>query len=290
MPYYLFAKDYGAGIIPDDPNWIYCENPDKPQRVAICAIAKMENIYIREWVEHHLTLGVDKIFLYDNNDINGENFYDVIPDYIDEGRVELVDYRGKKTEDVKLSVQVQAYQDCYDRYSSSYDWIAFIDCDEFIHLEHHKNIKTFLSQSKFNEFKIVCMNWKIMDDNGLIEYDSRPCMERFTHPSTTIDAKNQNMFIKSIVRGGLTHEDVDWIKSGFSHNPIYKHNGEYNIEICCDMNGNPHPFLSWEENSHLCYEPGQIYPPNYDEGWLIHFKYKTIEEFVRFKMVRLYPD
>ncbi len=38
----------------------------------------MENHYIREWIEYYLNLGVDKIFLYDNNDINGEKFEDEI--------------------------------------------------------------------------------------------------------------------------------------------------------------------------------------------------------------------
>ena len=40
-------------------------------KTALCAIAKNENLYIREWVEHYKNIGVSKIFLYDNNDING---------------------------------------------------------------------------------------------------------------------------------------------------------------------------------------------------------------------------
>ena len=49
-----------------------------PLNIALCAIAKNENLYIREWVEHYKNIGVSKIFLYDNNDIDGERFEEVI--------------------------------------------------------------------------------------------------------------------------------------------------------------------------------------------------------------------
>lgn len=37
-------------------------------KVAICVIARLENNYLREWVEYYLKLGVDTIFLGDNNE------------------------------------------------------------------------------------------------------------------------------------------------------------------------------------------------------------------------------
>ena len=37
---------------------------------AICAIAKNENNYINDWVNWHINIGFDHIYLYDNNDIN----------------------------------------------------------------------------------------------------------------------------------------------------------------------------------------------------------------------------
>ena len=40
---------------------------------------------------------MNKIYLYDNNDINGEKFEDVIDDYIKSGFVEINDWRGRLT-------------------------------------------------------------------------------------------------------------------------------------------------------------------------------------------------
>lgn len=46
--------------------------------VALCVIAKNENLYINEFITYYKKLGIRKIFLYDNNDKYGENFTDVI--------------------------------------------------------------------------------------------------------------------------------------------------------------------------------------------------------------------
>ena len=46
-------------------------------KVCVCAIGKEENKYAREFVEHYKKYGIDKIFIYDNNDSNGENFYEI---------------------------------------------------------------------------------------------------------------------------------------------------------------------------------------------------------------------
>ena len=37
-------------------------------KVYVCALAKNEHLYINEWVNHYVKLGVDKIFIFDNDD------------------------------------------------------------------------------------------------------------------------------------------------------------------------------------------------------------------------------
>ena len=43
---------------------------------------KNENRYIKEFVEHYKKYGVDKIFLYDNNNVDGERLENIIGEYI----------------------------------------------------------------------------------------------------------------------------------------------------------------------------------------------------------------
>ena len=58
-------------------------------RVCVCTLGKNENKYIKEFVQHYENYGVDKIFLYDNNDIDGEIFENVINDYYEKGFIDI---------------------------------------------------------------------------------------------------------------------------------------------------------------------------------------------------------
>ena len=49
----------------------------KDLKVCLCTLGKNENRYIREFVEFYKNYNVDQIYLYDNNDIDGERFEDV---------------------------------------------------------------------------------------------------------------------------------------------------------------------------------------------------------------------
>ena len=117
---------------------------NKNIKVCICTMGKEENKYIREFVQFYEDIGVDKIFLYDNNDINDEHFEDVIDDYITKGYVEIKNWRGIER------AHFAALNDCYLSYNNIYNWLIFYDIDEFIHLSNYSNIKDFLSEKKFN--------------------------------------------------------------------------------------------------------------------------------------------
>ena len=75
-------------------------------------------------------MGVDKIFIYDNNEKNGEKFDDVLSEYIKEGFIEIFNYRGK------IAPQLTVFEQCYNKYKKEYDWLIFFDIDEFIHLSN----------------------------------------------------------------------------------------------------------------------------------------------------------
>ena len=121
-------------------------------RICKCTLAKEENRYIREWVQHYEKYGVDKIYLYDNNDINGEHFDSVINDYIKKDYVQIFNWRGK----TKLVYKVM--NECYELNNESYDWLIFYELDEFIHLSNFENIKDFLNQKKFDKCQIRFVN------------------------------------------------------------------------------------------------------------------------------------
>jgi hypothetical protein len=169
--------------------------------IAMCSIAKKENLYIEEFVEHYKNLGFKKIFLYDNNELGGENFSEVLGNYINNNFVEIKNYRGM------LSPQKKAYNDCYVNNNINYDWIAFYDIDEFLYIINYTNINKFLSLPKFKKCSSILINWKYYGDNNNIYYEPKPVQYRFTQPFTFLKNKTNDKYFfsaaKSIVKGGL---------------------------------------------------------------------------------------
>lgn len=45
---------------------------------AVVCICKNEENYIKEWIDHYFSLGFDKIFVCDNNDVGNDSMYDII--------------------------------------------------------------------------------------------------------------------------------------------------------------------------------------------------------------------
>ena len=71
-------------------------------KVCLCTLAKNENKYIKEFVEHYKKYGVDKIYLYDNNDINGEKLEDAIDEYVKNDFVKILNGEDKNRLYIKL--------------------------------------------------------------------------------------------------------------------------------------------------------------------------------------------
>ena len=191
-------------------NLYYLKKNTFNEKVCICTVGKKENKYILEYVEHYKKYGVDKIYLYDNNDIDGEHFESVINDYIQEGFVELLNWRGKET------VIRGAMNDCYKRNNKSYDWLIYYELDEFIHLSNYSNIKHFLHEKKFNKCHIIHLNLLIHNDNNQLYYENKSLFERF--PKIVPKELVPMLQVKMIIKGGIN--DLQIISTALSTSNI----------------------------------------------------------------------
>ena len=173
-------------------------------KICICTLGKEENRYIREFVKYYENYDIDKIFLYDNNNINGERFEEIIKDYIDKGLVKIIDWRGKNKS------MIRVWNDCYLKNYKKFDWMIFYDIDEYIYLKNYTSIKTFLNEPKFKNCQKIYLNWVIHTDNDLIYYDNRSLHERF--PEVERNAKYNKMdcysSVKSILRGHIPNVKI----------------------------------------------------------------------------------
>ena len=159
-------------------------------KTALCVICKDENKYIKEYINYYYHLGINKIFLYDNNDINGENFENIISIDIENKFVKLINYRGL------YKPQKKAYNDCYINNNKYYNWIAFYDADEFLSIINYTNINKFLSLPKFNNCSSILINWKYYGDNNNLYYENFSVQKRFKKPFYFNKKKKILLFFK----------------------------------------------------------------------------------------------
>lgn len=231
----------------------------KQLKTAVVCIVKNEGQYLREFVEYYKNLGFTRIIMYDNNDIDGETVYPVINDYIASGYVILYNVRGLR------AIQMAAYYEAYNKYYKEYDWFAFIDCDERIVLNRHKNISEYLSQERFNDAEGITLFWKCYTDGNMIYNDGRPLMHRFTEESKTNRVLNViNKFSKYIIRGNI---DKVANNSNYFFDPH-----AMPLDKMYDCNGNKYTVFYCPKND-----------PVYGDAYVNHYMTKTISEFIKQK-------
>lgn len=226
-------------------------------RTAICAIAKNENDYILEWAEYHLGLGFDKIFVYDNNDPGDDSLLSVLGDLCASSRIEILDWRGRK------DFQLAAYNDCYCCRADGFDWLAFIDIDEFVTFGPDAgtdNINVFLAGAP-ESADAVELNWMMFGDCGIARKGEGGVISRFRVPLEL--SNSDNLHVKTIARTGRSLK--------FEKNPHVMEGGSGLVVDDC--------FREVPES-------GPFKTPSYSRLYIRHYGTKTVEEFIRNKISR----
>lgn len=154
--------------------------------LAVCAIAKDEGPYFKEWIDWHLKMGVEKFYIYDNESTDSTK--EVLKPYIDAG---IVDYRYFPG----YRMQIAAYDDCLEKHRYDARWIAFIDLDEFIVPLKDQSVPEFLK--RFEDFPAVEINWLIYGSGGARKKEPGGVMDRFKCHS--LPGHRLNRHVKSIV-------------------------------------------------------------------------------------------
>lgn len=154
--------------------------------LAVCAIAKNEGPYFKEWLDWHLSQGVEKFYIYDNESTDETRA--VLEPYIQAGQVDYQYFPGHRR-------QLAAYDDCLSRHRLEARWLAFIDLDEFIVPLKDSSIPEFLRRCE--GFAGVEVNWLIYGSGGRQKRTPGGVMERFRFHSKADHRLNRH--VKSIV-------------------------------------------------------------------------------------------
>lgn len=225
----------------------------KNVKILLCTIAKQENKYIKEFIEYYKNMKINKIIIFDNNDIDGEYLEEVLYNEKKNNFIKIVNFRGLK------HPQIKALNKCYQNYNKYFEWIAFFDIDEFLYIKNYTNLNKFLSLPQFNKCQSIIINWKYFGDNNNLFYEPKPLKERFNKEFDIrkIEINEKYIFYysagKSIIRGGL--------KLKWGHFPHYIDNN-----IKCRPNGEI-------INNYFS-------PPQYSTAYISHYFSKSTEEFI----------
>jgi Glycosyltransferase family 92 len=128
---------------------------DSQSYLSIVAIYRDEAVYLREWLEFHRIVGVERFFLYDNFSLDEHR--EILAPYIDEGSVVVHDWPV-------FPGQIPAYDDALRRHGHESRWIAFIDLDEFLFSPTLEPLPEILRD--YEAHAGVLANWAMFGSSG----------------------------------------------------------------------------------------------------------------------------
>jgi hypothetical protein len=179
----------------------------KKTKVVVSCPIKGDNEYLIEFTEHYVNLGFDKIVFYDNNDDDMIDPCEVFENYNKKNKVEIFDYRNYSFDD---SWHRKIFFTYYD-----FDWVLFVDDDEFLELKKHDNIKDFISSFDDHVTKIAFNNLHF-GDNDKIYYEDGLVQDRFSIP-LPLDSGTDNYLFNCAVKSLLKKVNIQDIHNINAH-------------------------------------------------------------------------
>jgi glycosyltransferase involved in cell wall biosynthesis len=159
-------------------------------RAAICAIAKNEGPYLKEWVAYHHLVGFEPILVYDHE--STDDSAKTLARLAERGLAERVAWSAPPDE----KPQWLAYEDGLRRLQGRADWVAFIDLDEFVVLPRHAGIQAFLAD--YGHLEAIAVNWLMFGSAGHARHEPGLVIERFTRCAERKFSGNKS--IKTLAR------------------------------------------------------------------------------------------
>lgn len=216
-------------------------------RTAIIAIAKNEELYIKEWLEYHFNLGFNKIIVCDNDDTP-------ILKRFESDQVIVEECAGDDNHQPKV------YTNMFAKYRNQFDWILFIDIDEFLVLEEG-DVNSFLSSIPY-EARIIRLSCRHFTDNDELDVidGNYNVHDRFKTPVNT----NLNKYVKSFISCKIEKKRPFIYGHSIYDSTIYAVNALGEKVISKDVFGDV----------------------LYKKAWINHYRTKTIGEYIRQKYRR----
>jgi glycosyltransferase involved in cell wall biosynthesis len=226
----------------------------KPSLAVITCI-KNEGEDLVEWLAFHRHCGVSAFVIYDNLSTDAtRRILDTVPfrDAIEVRRM---------ADDVP---QRAAFADAIRRYRDVFDWVAFIDGDEYIVPLGGTSLLERLAEHDAAGVAGFGINWRIFGSNGHAERPPGLVTESFT--ARAPDTYQPNRHVKSIVKIGRV---VDFVTVHY-----------FRVDGCYRLDGGKEPHAAFN---------GIALRTSFTEGFAIHHYITKSEAQCRAKIARGRP-
>ena len=227
-------------------------------KCCIVATARNEGLYIVDWIAHHRAIGVEKFFIYTNN--NTDNSDPLLRALDKAGEIIWI----RNVVGQFQSPQYKAYGHAFGIMPDvlAYEWSAVIDIDEFIVIDTTAflSLQDFLDSEPVQKADAVALGWIVFGSHGQTTWSPEPVVERF------ITCGSQDItHVKSIFRPHkVSHSQCHFPWS----------DGLSNLNFV-DVRGEPHRGVGTTElalaRMHLVENQG---------AWINHYWFKSAQEFI----------
>jgi len=187
--------------------------------IAICACVKDEGLNLEEWLNYHISIGVDKFYIYDNG--STDNTKDILSNYpcVQYGHIE-----GNP-------VQMYVYYHCLQ--TATEDWVGFIDADEFV-VPIEKSLPEILKD--YDQYAGLAINWVIYGSSGHKKRPAGNVKDNYLYRSEY--SFNINKHVKCFVKPKLINRPINAHSFECKENQIVNENFEPVTDAFSNFSGN----------------------------------------------------
>ncbi len=172
-------------------------SPLKSSRVR-CGVACFitnEADFLREWIEFHRLVGFEGFLIYDNG--SGDGPEEVLRPYLRTGVADYLPWPNPRGPENFHLAQLAAYEDAIAKARGRFDWLAILDCDEFLFAPDRRPVPEVLLS--YSDYPAVGVNWQVFGTSGVHDLHPGECLiEKLTWKRHS--AHPGNAHIKSIVQ------------------------------------------------------------------------------------------
>ena len=213
--------------------------------------------HILEWAIHHLNLGFTRIHIFDHLSIKPVK--EIIKENIPNITIERLESKFANKSGLII-------QSCKYSIKNGYDWMLYLDGDEFLVLREDENVESFLK--KYENYQQVGINWLMFGSNHheKLPYPNSTMIETYIKCNSLIDQHT-----KAFVRPNSV--------IGCGHPHIYKVKN---------------PNLSVASTYDKLESPFYINPKGMEidkfNSYIAHFYYQSYDTYIKRKMSRERDD